>query len=159
MLGRYGKDRVRAGLIAAVAADAAVQIRTLLYIRWPRIGVHAEPLRGHVVEDEETRAGTGEQCEEADELLSRDAASNVVESSLDQRASVLVGEVTQAAQRRLNAAPHQTLVNRPLVVMAGVDRHGPDCPGVGVKADRQQQAPFHEEVEEDVEAVRDEDQT
>ena len=59
-------------------------------------------------EEEETRADSREYRKEANELLPRDTAADVVESALDDRAAAVVGEVPQAAQGGLDSTPHQS---------------------------------------------------
>ena len=85
----------------------------------------------------------------------RDSASDTVESALDDGAAAVVGEVAQTAQSGLDAAPHQPFVDGPLVVGAGVERHGPDRTGIRVEPDRQQDQALHDEVEDERERVGD----
>ena len=62
--------------------------------------MHADPLRGHVVEEEEACAHGGEDGQEAGQLLPGEAAPDVVESAFDDGAAAVVGEETQASTVR-----------------------------------------------------------
>src|SRR4029079_15481446 len=80
VFGGYRQHRIGTRHVCTVAADTAVEIGPLLVVLGPRIGMHTEPLRGHVVEEEETGAHGGEDREEADELLPGEPSLDLVES-------------------------------------------------------------------------------
>src|SRR6478752_477229 len=107
----YRQRGVRTRLVGPGAASVSVEIGTLEVICRPGVGVHADPLRGDVVDEQEARAHRGKDRQEADELLLGNAAADMVQSALGDGAATIVGEVAQRAQRRLHAAPHQPLVD------------------------------------------------
>src|SRR5215212_6783816 len=62
-LGGYRQRGIGARYVGAVPADASVEVRALQVIIRPRVGVHGDPLRGDVVEEEEASADRGEDRE------------------------------------------------------------------------------------------------
>ena len=124
----------------------------------PGVGVHGDPLRRDVVEEEEASADRGEDRQEADELLLHGSASDTIEPAFDDGAAAVVGEVAQTAQRGLDATPHQPLVDGPLVIRAGEDGHGANRTGIRVEPERQQEASLHDEVEHERKGIGGQDQ-
>ena len=86
-------------------ADAHDEVRALLDVLRPGVGVHGEPLGGNVVEHEEERAARREDRQEADRLLLHEPALDVVQAALDEGPAAIVREVAERAEPGLDAAP------------------------------------------------------
>src|SRR3990167_7383573 len=116
-----GKRRMRAKSSRTFTADAHGEIGPLLDVFRPGVRVHRKPLGRQVVAHEEKHAARREDGEKADHLLFQESTLNPLKTTLDKRATAIIGEIAQRTESCLHTTPHQSLVEWPLVISAGVD--------------------------------------
>src|SRR5262245_37426957 len=101
---RDRKIGMRAEPARSFAADAHREVRALLDVVRPRVGLQREPLGRDVVEDEEEHADRAEDREEARALLPDCATADALEAALDEGPAFVVGEVAEGAEPGLHTA-------------------------------------------------------
>src|SRR4030095_8557655 len=99
--------------------DAHGEIRALLDVLRPRVGVHGEPLGGKVVEHEEEQTARREDGQEAHRLLLHEPTLDVFPPALDEGPAAIVREEAESAESGLDGTPEERFVDRILVVSAG----------------------------------------
>src|SRR5262245_49075449 len=144
-----GKGGMRTESPGSLTADAHGEVRALLDVLRPRIGVHRQPLGRDGVEDEEEHADRGEDGEEAYRLPFHLSTAYVFQAAFDERPAPVVREEAERAEPGLDTAPEYSFVDRVLVVGAGKERERPDGAGIREEAHRHEKEPLHHDVEEE----------
>src|SRR5262245_29649715 len=99
------KGGMRTESARTLAADAHGEIRALLDVLRPRVGVHRQPLGGDRVEDEEEETDGRKDREEARRLPLHGSAPDVLQAALDEGPAAIVREEAKRAKPGLDTTP------------------------------------------------------